>query len=291
VLGSVDVRGTDGRDLHAVLRHPKRLALLAYIAAARPRGFHRRDALVALFWPELDQLHARNALRQAVHYLREVLGRDVLVARGEEELGVDPQRLTCDVVDSEKCVDAGQHEAALALYRGDLLAAFHVSGAPEFERWLDMERDYLRGRAVAAAMPLVEQEEAHGKALGAARWLRRALEINPYDEAAVQKLLHVLDQAGDRADAIYAYDAFARRLKADLNLDPAAETTTLANTIRSRIAPRRLDAPKTPSVDVPRVRGLRWGWRLALGALVIAVITGVLVARPRTLPPLDHNLI
>src|SRR5262245_12921902 len=39
---------------------PKRLALLAYLAIARPRGAHRRDALVAIFWPELDQHGARS---------------------------------------------------------------------------------------------------------------------------------------------------------------------------------------------------------------------------------------
>src|SRR5688572_11157846 len=91
MLGTVDLRDTEGREVRAVLRRPKLLALLAYLGIARPAGFHRRDTLVALLWPELDHAHARNALRQAVHSLREALGRDALVSRSDEELGVNDE--------------------------------------------------------------------------------------------------------------------------------------------------------------------------------------------------------
>src|SRR4051812_8544668 len=77
-LGGLDLRDAKGRELRAVLRQPKRFALLAYLAVATPRGFHRRDTLLGLFWPELNQKHARNALNQAVHVLRHSLGREPL---------------------------------------------------------------------------------------------------------------------------------------------------------------------------------------------------------------------
>jgi hypothetical protein len=35
----------------------------------------------------------------------------------------------------------------MALYRGDLLDGFFMSDAPEFEHWLDGERERLRQRA------------------------------------------------------------------------------------------------------------------------------------------------
>src|SRR2546425_9525676 len=72
-LGVVDLRDRDGRELRAVLAQPKRLALLVYLAVARPRGFHRRDTLLALFWPELEQGRARAALRKAVLVVRQGL--------------------------------------------------------------------------------------------------------------------------------------------------------------------------------------------------------------------------
>ena len=149
-LGTVDLK--DGsRNVSAALAQPKRFALLAYLAAAQPRGFHRRDRLVALFWPELDQEHARTALRKAVHGLRAALGEDAIVGRGAEELGLGPERWVSDVAAFDGAMDAGNYAEALRLYRGDLLDGFFISGAPEFEHWLDGERARLRSRAASAA--------------------------------------------------------------------------------------------------------------------------------------------
>src|SRR5207237_8191762 len=87
MLGSVELRDSQGRELDAILRRPKLLALLGYLTIARPWGFQRRDTLVALLWPELDHAHARNALNQAVHALRQALGREVLRAQGGDGVG------------------------------------------------------------------------------------------------------------------------------------------------------------------------------------------------------------
>ena len=65
-LGSSRLLGPDGKEVTEVLVQGKRFALLAYLALARPRGFHRRDTLLALFWPELDARRARNSLSQSL---------------------------------------------------------------------------------------------------------------------------------------------------------------------------------------------------------------------------------
>ena len=65
-FGSVNLEGPEPGDFHGVLAQPKRLALLVYLAAARPFGVHRRDALLALFWPDLEDTRARDALNQAL---------------------------------------------------------------------------------------------------------------------------------------------------------------------------------------------------------------------------------
>ena len=90
-LGAVDLRTSQGGEADAVLRQPKRLAILAYLAADTPRRFHRRDSLLALFWPDLDEEHARAALRRSLHFLRQGLGPEVLESRGDEEVAV-PER-------------------------------------------------------------------------------------------------------------------------------------------------------------------------------------------------------
>jgi len=88
-LGSVDLRDTHGEPLPALLAQPKRAGLLAYRLGCHPGAFHRRDSLLALFWPELDQTHGRNALSQALSFLRRNLDDGVLVTRGVGEVGVD----------------------------------------------------------------------------------------------------------------------------------------------------------------------------------------------------------
>src|SRR2546430_16180258 len=114
------------------LTRPRRLALLAYLAAATPRRLHRRDSLLPLFWPELDQEHARAALRQALHVVRDALGTDVIATRGDEEVGLDLELVSCDVVAFDRAVTAGQSREALELYRGNLLEGFFIPDAGDF---------------------------------------------------------------------------------------------------------------------------------------------------------------
>jgi DNA-binding SARP family transcriptional activator len=82
-LGSADLRAPNGTQIQSVLRQPKRLAVLIYLAVNGP-VFQRRDRLLALFWPESGEDKARGALSQAVFQLRHALGKDVIVNRGDD---------------------------------------------------------------------------------------------------------------------------------------------------------------------------------------------------------------
>src|SRR2546426_1422872 len=234
LLGTVNLTTADGCEARSLIGQPRRLALLAYLAAATPRGTQRRDRLLTLFWPELDQGRARAALRQALHVLREELGPRVLVSRGDEEVGLDFDVVRCDVAEFDCAVAAGRMTEALDLYRGELLEGFFISGAPEFERWQDQERSRLAEAACRSARTLMEESEARGDLTAAGIWARRALKLAPHDEAQLRRLLTLLDQLGDRAGALRAYDGFARRLAAEFEAQPAAETEALLAAIRAR---------------------------------------------------------
>src|SRR6058998_3408462 len=253
MLGRLSLTGADGGEVRTLLGQPRRFALLAYLAAATPLGFHRRDSLLALFWPELDQEHARTALRQALRVLRTALGSGVLVNRGDEDVGLDFEQVWSDVAAFVHAIDAGAWLEATDLYRGPLLEGFFISDAPDFERWLESERARLREAAVRAARALIEQCESRGNLTTAAHWARRAVELAPNDEALVRRLISVLDHHGDRASALQAYQAFAQRLAAEYDAEPAAETQALVAAVRARerVAPR----VQLAAVDLlPRVR-------------------------------------
>ncbi|HJQ10839.1 MAG TPA: hypothetical protein VJ840_07380, partial [Gemmatimonadaceae bacterium] len=85
-LGALDLRDAEGHECRGLLSQPKRVALLVYLALASSAS-QRRDVLLALFWPELDEEHARNALSQAVHFLRRSLGEHTVIAANGDELG------------------------------------------------------------------------------------------------------------------------------------------------------------------------------------------------------------
>jgi DNA-binding SARP family transcriptional activator len=243
-LGPLDLRDDGGREIRSVLQQPKRLGLLAYLAVASPRRHHRRDLLLGLFWPELDQEHARAALRRALYFLRTELGAEAVTGRGDDEVGVSEDALWCDATALEQALAAGDAEGALAHYRGTLLDGLYVAGAaPELQDWLDRERLRLRDRAGTAARALADEAERAGRHADAAAYARRAVELSPDDEAALRRYLGLLDRTGERSAALRAYDEFARRLAQELELEPSVETRAMADAIRARIG----SAPARPS--------------------------------------------
>jgi DNA-binding SARP family transcriptional activator/Tol biopolymer transport system component len=245
ILGPFQLSAPDGRAVEPLVRQSKRTALLAYLAAAKPHGAQRRDKLLALFWPESDEAHARAALSQALYALRRALGERAIVSQGEAEVGLNGDLVWCDATAFEAALDAGRPAEALALYRGDLLDGFFVSGALEFERWLDQERARMRQRAADGAWALAEAKAADGDAIEAARWARRAADLLPADEAAVRRLMTFLHGLGDRTAAIRAYEAFSWRLAQEYELEPSAETEALAAAIR-RTDDRVVASPTLP---------------------------------------------
>ena len=192
-LGTLDLRKGEV-SLSTILAQPKRLAILVYLAAARPRGFHSRDRLVALFWPESDAERARNSLRQALHHLRRSLGEDAIVGRGDHELGVDHTIVICDAVQFDDAIAAGKWEEALERYQGDYLSGLFVQEAPEVERWIDGERAFRRRQAVDAAWKLSEGAELAGDLAGATKWAHRAVELDPDNESSKGRLEAVLSR-------------------------------------------------------------------------------------------------
>ena len=156
ILGGVELTDANGAAADAVAAQSKRLALLIYLALARPRGWHRRDTLVALFWPDLDQARARHALRQALHFLRKSLGNDVVRTRGSEDVAAGPA-IWCDAVAFE---DGEPGVATRDFYRGELLPGFFVrEAAPEWDHWVDQRRDALRARAARLNAQVAPSED------------------------------------------------------------------------------------------------------------------------------------
>lgn len=295
-LGTLALDVPAGSDPARVLAQHKRLGLLVFLAAeVRRRPFRRRDALLALFWPELPTDRARQALRQSLYYLRQELGDDVFVSRGTEDIGVDPGRLACDVGEFEALLDEGRPHQAMDLYRGDFLPGFFIADAsPEFEDWLETTRAHLKRRATRAAWLLATAAEGEGNLVGATQWLRWVVERVPDDEVVVRRLIATLDRLGDHAGAVRAYDALERLLARDHETQPSEETRALVRQLGAgrdeivlpqngdgshRERPEPASAPPTVSGPTPPVRRLAVGGAVLVGLAAMVAIVGAPASR------------
>jgi DNA-binding SARP family transcriptional activator/TolB-like protein len=263
VLGALDLHAPDGEALRNVLAQPRRAALLVYLALSA-QGPRRRDALLAMFWPESDGQHARDSLNQALAFLRRSLGPNVIQSMGDDEVRIAEGRLWCDATALDEALTIGHVAEALDFYRGDLLDSFHISGAPDFDRWLEAERIRVRERLSKAMLALLATDKYSADLAQAESMARRCTALAPYDEIAQRQLIWILDKMGDRAEAIHTYEVFRTRLEAELGVEPAPETQALIAAISARDTAQPnhqgqgvADVPQTPpSQPGPdRVRG------------------------------------
>jgi DNA-binding SARP family transcriptional activator len=232
LLGGVELRGVDPNRADKLLAQPKLTALLAFLALAPEQRPQRRDRIVGLLWPELDQAHARTALRKGLHAIRNALGAEALRSRGDEEIGLAIPPLWCDVLELNAAAEGGRMLRAVELHRGELMAGFHLTGCAEFERWLDDERMAARERAAAAAWALASTLERDSRLTDAGLWARRAVRYSWDDERVLRRTLTMLTRIGDHAGALRLYDEFVARMKKELDADPAPETVALVRSIR-----------------------------------------------------------
>jgi len=223
-LGSVDLRSEGcGVDL---LEHPKRFAVLAYVGAFPGRRY-QRESVMAMFWPEADDSHARNALRQSLHVIRQSVPSGALVSHRGGMLSVNADLVRSDAGEFCRLMDEGLCEAALENYGGDFLPGFYVEEAPDFERWCDEQQSRLRRMALEALCSLADDAADQGALETALAHARRGVELFPHDESMARRLLRLLFRQQNVAAMTDEFERLRHRLARDLGISPSAETAEM----------------------------------------------------------------
>lgn len=236
-LGPVALTTADAGAAARILAQPKRLAVLAYLAARPPGERVSRDRILGMFWPELPAARARGALRNALYFLRDTLGAEAIPGGGGA-VAVSPEHVSCDAAELLAGRAGGSASSLLDLYCGEFLEGLHVADAPDFERWVDGVQAALRSRAAELAWSLSEEAEAGGEWITAAGYARRAAELAVDVESASQRLIRLLDRAGDRAAALAEYERLGSWLESEFGVSPSPETVMLIESVRGRSTAR-----------------------------------------------------
>ncbi|HEX5724083.1 MAG TPA: BTAD domain-containing putative transcriptional regulator, partial [Longimicrobiaceae bacterium] len=236
----------DGQPVSGRAAYRRRIALLAVLAAARGRPVGR-ERLLGLLWPELAADAARHNLSESLYVLRRELGEGIFVAQGSE-VALDPARVASDLEAFERALAEGRREDAVEMYRGPFLDGFYVDDAPEFERWVEGERDRLARACAEAVEALAEEAEAAGDPRRAAAWWRRLAAHDPYSSRVALRLVSALGGAGDAAAALRHAEAHATFMHAELGVGLDPGLAALVDRLRAGTVP----LPPRPAWEPPR---------------------------------------
>jgi predicted ATPase len=125
-----------------------------------------------------------------------------------------------------------QLEKAVNLYLGSFLEGFSLEDSSVFEEWTLLTRVRLARQASSALHALAETHELCGEYERAQFYLWRQLELEPWDEAAHQRLMRVLALSDQRSAALAQYATCRKTLAEELGVEPAEETKKLYEQIR-----------------------------------------------------------
>jgi DNA-binding SARP family transcriptional activator len=191
-VGGSPARGAGGQ------RKP--LALLSLLAVAGERGLSR-DRLVSYLWPEGAADRASHRLTQLLYSIRRDLRADALF-HGTADLRLNQELLDSDIARFAGALAHGDYVAAVAAYGGPFLDGFFLDDAPEFERWVEVERTRLARRQAESLEALALAAERAGDASAAAEWWRRRVDSEPSNGRVVVRCMDALAALGEAAEAL-----------------------------------------------------------------------------------------
>jgi DNA-binding SARP family transcriptional activator/Flp pilus assembly protein TadD len=244
LLGGLSIESTAGA-LPPGAQQRRRLSLLAILALGGARGVSR-ERIQTYLWPESSAERARHALDQLVYTTRRELGADSIVS-STTDLRLDSAIVRADIWAFDDAIHAERWEEAVQLYAGPLLHGARLGDCVDLERWIDAEHARRAQDHLRALDTLASAATRRGDVVEAVRWRRRHAAADPFSAAVALDLMRALEAAGDRAGAVQHARAYQQIVRTNLEIEPDAQVTTLADAIAARAALARAVAPTATS--------------------------------------------
>jgi TolB-like protein len=161
---------------------------------------------------------------------------------------LNPQRIESDACGFRASLQSGELAHAAALYAGPFLDGFFLSGAPEFDRWVENERAGFAREFTECLETLAADAAARGDLRKASEWWQRLAEHDPLSSRVTVHLMSALAAAGNRAGALERARSYQELVERELEAAPNPAVLALAEQLR-RSPPGRegVAAPVSPS--------------------------------------------
>jgi SARP family transcriptional regulator, regulator of embCAB operon len=236
LTGEVQVENGGRLLRESQLGGPQGRFVLAYLVTERKRAVTQGELAEAL-WPEALPPSWTVALSAVVSRLRTRLAglgmprpRTIASAFGcyqfspEGEVWIDVEAALAGIDAAEGAIAVGDPGAAY----GPSLIATTVLRRPflmgQDGAWVEERRAVLASSLVRALDSRVEALSANRELELALTHAREVVRLEPYRESAYRRLMRMLDDKGERAEAVRVYQDLERLLKRELGVGPSDET-------------------------------------------------------------------
>lgn len=257
LLGPFEVFLGD-RPLETPLWRSRQTRLLLRVLATHVGHVVSTDQLLEYLWPDEDPATARKRLYVRLSELRRALDPGdpaayILTTEAgytfnpEADCRIDMRAFEAQVQQGRRLQEQGRleaaicaYEAARALYRGDLLAE------DLYQDWAFAPRERLRECFLTMSVELAECYAQQGRYRRAMACCRRVLQADPCREAVYVRLMLYHYYAGERPQALRAYEQCTQVLRDELGVEPLPATMAMFEAIRAGTLWASQDAPRYP---------------------------------------------
>jgi DNA-binding SARP family transcriptional activator len=200
------------------------------------KGEVTQEVLMETFWPHVSLRNQRASAHSALYAIRKVLGRGVIVRKGDVLAGGVESPPEIDVHEFEasarKAVQdrhlgtslLGRLESILQLYKGPFLPG--VTRQWVIDRRRELEALFLQLAFSYGSECLRQSRADQGVAI-----VTKAIELDPFDEGLRILASKLLVASGRQAHALHVLAEYRELLKAEFNLTPLAEFTMMERSI------------------------------------------------------------
>jgi len=220
--------------------------VLICLLVLNEKRYMSREKLEGYLWPDSSTDAARYNLRYNLWLIKKNIGPD---HKGHKFLHVDSDccsinkeyEFECDTFEimSFKHSQNDSLESILKLkqlFRGDLLEGCYFKNCDELNDLIIFERMKYEQRKVKILKSLVdfyEKEESFDNCLEV---INEILEIEPYDEEMILKILDIYVKCGKPVAAITYYNNFSKLLTSSLGVSPSNRLRKKYTEIRSALS-------------------------------------------------------